>query len=57
MTIVFTEKSISDASNWLEKDSNPARVVAQYDYVAQNSDELSFSRGTPIYLAPLGKSL
>lgn len=42
-----------DASNWLEKEANPARVIAQYDYVAQNSDELSFSRGTTIYLAPI----
>jgi hypothetical protein len=31
--------------------------VALYDYVARNTDELSFNRGTIIYLAPVGKYL
>jgi len=31
--------------------------VALYDYVARNPDELSFNRGTIIYLAPVGKYL
>jgi hypothetical protein len=43
------------ASNWLEQDTNQARVVALYDYTARNSDELSFTKGTIIYLAPVGK--
>jgi peroxin-13 len=42
------------ASNWLEQDTNQARVVALYDYTARNSDELSFTKGTIIYLAPVG---
>lgn len=29
--------------------------MALYDYAARNSDELSFTRGATIYLAPLGK--
>jgi len=41
------------ANNWVEQDTNQARVVALYDYVARNSDELSFTRGTTIYLAPM----
>ena len=32
-------------------------MVALYDYVARNADELSFTRGTTIYLAPLGTFL
>ena len=43
------------ASNWLEQDTNQARVVALYDYTARNADELSFARGTIIYLAPASK--
>ena len=42
-------------NNWLEQDTNQARVVALYDYVARNSDELSFTKGATIYLAPAGK--
>jgi hypothetical protein len=45
------------ANNWVEQETNQARVVALYDYVARNSDELSFTRGTTIYLAPVGKFL
>ncbi|CAF0783098.1 unnamed protein product [Rotaria sordida] len=41
-------------NSWLEQENTQARVVALYDYVARNSDELSFARGTTIYLAPLG---
>ncbi|CAF3374221.1 unnamed protein product [Rotaria socialis] len=40
-------------THWLEQESNQSRVVATYDYVARNSDELSFTRGTTIYLAPI----
>ncbi|CAF2065992.1 unnamed protein product [Rotaria magnacalcarata] len=40
-------------THWLEQESNQASVVAIYDYVARNSDELSFTRGTTIYLAPI----
>jgi hypothetical protein len=43
------------ASHWLEEETNQAKVVALYDYVARNSDELSFTRGATIYLAPMGK--
>ncbi|UJR15065.1 hypothetical protein I4U23_002035 [Adineta vaga] len=39
-------------NNRLQQDTKQARVVALHDYVAQNSDELSFTRGTTIYLAP-----
>ena len=42
-------------SNWLEQDTNQARVLAIYDYVARNSDELSFTSGTTIHLAPAGE--
>ena len=41
--------------NWLEQDTNQARVLAIYDYVARNSDELSFAAGTTIHLAPAGE--
>ncbi|CAF3814221.1 unnamed protein product [Rotaria sp. Silwood1] len=40
-------------NSWLEQENNQAQVIALYDYVARNSDELSFSRGTTIYLAPI----
>jgi peroxin-13 len=40
-------------NNWIEQETNQARVIALYDYVARNSDELSFTRGTTIYLAPI----
>ncbi|UJR31619.1 hypothetical protein I4U23_019101 [Adineta vaga] len=40
-------------NNWLEQETKQAKVVALYDYVARNSDELSFTRGATIYLAPL----
>ncbi|CAF1169362.1 unnamed protein product [Adineta steineri] len=39
-------------NNWMQQEKNQACVVALYDYVARNSDELSFTRGTTIYLAP-----
>jgi hypothetical protein len=45
------------ANNWLEQETNQARVVALYDYAARNSDELSFTKGAIIYLAPVGKCL
>ncbi|CAF1310048.1 unnamed protein product [Adineta ricciae] len=40
-------------THWLEQESKQAKVIALYDYVARNADELSFTRGTTIYLAPL----
>ncbi|CAF3935590.1 unnamed protein product, partial [Rotaria sp. Silwood1] len=43
-------------NSWLEQENNQAQVIALYDYVARNSDELSFSRGTTIYLAPISKN-
>jgi len=46
------KKRQDDNNNWLQQDKNQARVVALYDYVAKNSDELSFTRGNIIYLAP-----
>jgi len=48
------KKRQASNNNWLEQETNQARVVALYDYVARNSDELSFTRGTIIYLAPVG---
>lgn len=42
-----------DADHWLEKEKNPPSVVALYDYTAQNPDELSFTSGATIYLAPI----
>ncbi len=53
--IIFIHLAV--ANNWLEQETNQARVVALYDYVARNSDELSFTKGTIIYLAPVGKYL
>ncbi|CAF4019920.1 unnamed protein product, partial [Rotaria sp. Silwood1] len=29
-------------NSWLEQENNQAQVIALYDYVARNSDELSF---------------
>jgi hypothetical protein len=43
------------SNNWLnQQTNNQARVTALYDYVARNPDELSFTQGTIIYLAPMG---
>ncbi|CAF1525630.1 unnamed protein product, partial [Adineta steineri] len=39
-------------SSWMQQEKDQARVVALCDYGARNSDELSFTRGTIIYLAP-----
>jgi hypothetical protein len=39
-------------NNFLEQETNQARVIALYDYVVRNSDELSFTGRKVIYLAP-----
>ncbi len=39
-------------NNWLQQETNQARVIALYDYVVRNSDELSFTGRKVIYLAP-----
>ncbi|CAF0865880.1 unnamed protein product [Adineta ricciae] len=36
----------------LQRETKSERVLALYDYVARNPDELSFTRGMTIYLAP-----
>ncbi|CAF0714864.1 unnamed protein product [Adineta steineri] len=46
-------KKRQTSTNWLEQDTNQPRVLALYDYTARNPDELSFTRGATIYLAPL----
>ncbi|CAF2723506.1 unnamed protein product [Rotaria sp. Silwood2] len=51
-SIIKKKQSVNNS--WLEQQNNQAQVVALYDYVARNSDELSFTRGTTIYLAPIG---
>lgn len=61
MKIILTEflfcLFLDANNNWIEQDTKQAQVVALYDYVARNSDELSFTKGTTIYLAPLGKKM
>jgi peroxin-13 len=44
----------SDNSSWMSGKIDHFVAVSEYDYDAENSDELSFKRGKKIIIAPKG---